>query len=200
MLIRKAPDLRYRDATPKHLYLHRREFIRAAGVAMGAAAVGMSGSLSSVLHAQSDGTGHNAKIPNLKKGGTYSSVPGEKTTTFEDVTSYNNFYEYGYDKSDPKAGAGRLKPRPWSITVEGFVAKKGTFGFDEFIKPHTIEERVYRMRCVEAWSRTSSRICSRHRRPSTSSSSPRSTRRRCRRRTPGFCRGPMWKGCVWTRR
>jgi sulfoxide reductase catalytic subunit YedY len=153
MLIRKAPDLRYSDLTPKSLYLKRREFLQtAAGAAIGAAATVMSPPFAARADAQAQGqgTGHGAKLANIKKSPL--STTDEKINSFEDITSYNNFYEYGPYKEDPKANAWRLKPRPWTVTVEGFANKKGVFGFDEFIKPYTLEERVYRMRCVEGWS------------------------------------------------
>ena len=153
MLIRKAPDLRYSDITPKSLYVRRREFLQtAAGAALGAAASAIVPPFAAKAQAQTQGqgTGHGAKLANVKKSPL--STTGETLTSFDDITSYNNFYEYGPYKEDPKANAWRLKPRPWTITVEGFAAKTGTFGFEEFTKPYTLEERVYRMRCVEAWS------------------------------------------------
>jgi methionine sulfoxide reductase catalytic subunit len=75
-----------------------------------------------------------------------------KPNTFEDITSYNNFYELGTDKGDPKAHAGSLKPRPWKVEIDGEAEVKGTFDVDELIKPYPLEERIYRFRCVEAWS------------------------------------------------
>jgi sulfoxide reductase catalytic subunit YedY len=151
MLIRNAPDLRYSEITPKSLYLRRREFLQtAAGAAIGAAAA-VASPLAARLGAQEkQGTGHGAKLANVKKSPL--STTGEKITSFDDITGYNNFYEFGPYKEDPKENAWRLKPRPWTITVEGYAAKKGTFGFDEFVHPYALEERVYRMRCVEAWS------------------------------------------------
>jgi methionine sulfoxide reductase catalytic subunit len=153
MLIRKASDLRYSEITPKSWYLRRREFLQtAAGLAAGAAAA-LALPLRGTARAQlplNNGTGHGAKIPNIKKSPL--STTGETLTSWDDITSYNNFYEYGPYKDDPKANAGRLKPRPWTIKVDGFCEKKGTFGFDEFTSTYTPEERIYRMRCVEAWS------------------------------------------------
>jgi sulfoxide reductase catalytic subunit YedY len=153
MLIRHAPDLRFSDITPKTWYLRRREFLQtAAGAALGAAAAAMAPPLMARLNAapQKEGTGHGAKLPNVVKSPL--STTAEKITSWDDITSYNNFYEYGPYKEDPKENAWRLKPRPWTITIDGYAEKKGVFGFDEFIKPYTLEERVYRMRCVEAWS------------------------------------------------
>src|SRR4051794_8122477 len=136
MLTRKAPDLRFSDITPRSVYLHRREFLQtAAAAAIGTAAAAVIPSLGATADAQTQGqgTGHGAKLENVKKSPL--STTGETLTSFDDITSYNNFYEYGPYKEDPKANAWRLKPRPWTITVEGYTAKKGTFGFDEFIKP-----------------------------------------------------------------
>ncbi len=76
----------------------------------------------------------------------------EKANTLEDVTHYNNFYEFGTDKSDPAANSGPFKPKPWSVTISGEAENKGTFSYEDLIKPHPLEERIYRMRCVEAWS------------------------------------------------
>ncbi|HEY7569677.1 MAG TPA: protein-methionine-sulfoxide reductase catalytic subunit MsrP [Gemmatimonadaceae bacterium] len=73
-------------------------------------------------------------------------------TPYEDVTSYNNFYEFGTDKEDPKANAQQFKTKPWSVKVEGLVSKPATYQLEDFIKPYKLEERIYRHRCVEAWS------------------------------------------------
>jgi sulfoxide reductase catalytic subunit YedY len=151
MLIRKAPDLRFSDITPKSLYLRRREFLKAAGIAVGAAAAGVASPFAGDAAAQQkQGTGHGAKLANVKKSPL--STTGEKITSWDDITSYNNFYEFGPYKEDPKENAAALKPRPWTIQIDGFAEKKGTFGFEEFTHPYALEERVYRMRCVEAWS------------------------------------------------
>ena len=75
----------------------------------------------------------------------------EQPTSYEDVTSYNNFYEFGTDKSDPKENAGTLRPKPWSVAVTGEAEKTGTFHLEDILRPHPLEERIYRFRCVEAW-------------------------------------------------
>lgn len=72
--------------------------------------------------------------------------------TYEDITSYNNFYEFGTGKEDPKENAGTLKTRPWSVIIAGEAETTGTFSLEDILKPHALEERVYRFRCVEAWS------------------------------------------------
>ena len=76
----------------------------------------------------------------------------EDTNSLEDITTYNNFYEFGTDKADPAQNSGKFKPRPWSVVVAGECAKPGTYTLEDILKPHALEERVYRLRCVEAWS------------------------------------------------
>jgi sulfoxide reductase catalytic subunit YedY len=80
------------------------------------------------------------------------SLTGETPTSFQDITHYNNFYEFGVDKGDPARNAGTLKTRPWTVQVEGLVKQKKTFDIDALLKLKPMEERVYRFRCVEAWS------------------------------------------------
>ena len=77
---------------------------------------------------------------------------GEELTSWRDVTSYNNFYEFGTAKNDPVRNAHTLKPRPWTVEIAGLAAKTGTFDLDDIVRPHPLEERIYRLRCVEAWS------------------------------------------------
>ncbi len=84
------------------------------------------------------------------KAGAFSS--DEEPTSFEDATRYNNFYELGTDKRDPSRNASRLRTEPWSVVVEGEVGKPGRIALEDLLKPHPLEERVYRLRCVEAWS------------------------------------------------
>jgi sulfoxide reductase catalytic subunit YedY len=145
MLIQKAPDLRYSDVTPKGLYVRRREFLHASAVAAVGAAAALAPGAASRLRAQ----GRGAKLPNVKKS-QFST--DEKLNSFEDITSYNNYYEFGTDKDDPQRNAHRLVPRPWTIRVDGMVKAPATYDIDSFIKPHALEERIYRLRCVEAWS------------------------------------------------
>ena len=82
----------------------------------------------------------------------YDYASGEKNTSYNGVTNYNNFYEFGTDKSDPAANADSLRPRPWRVAIDGEVARPQAFEVDQLIKSFPLEERVYRMRCVEAWS------------------------------------------------
>jgi sulfoxide reductase catalytic subunit YedY len=84
--------------------------------------------------------------------GSLAARQQEEPTPYEDVTTYNNFYEFGTDKADPARYAGQLKTRPWSIAVEGHVAKPAVYDLEDFVAPHRLEDRTYRLRCVEAWS------------------------------------------------
>jgi len=130
------------EITPQGLYLDRRRFLRlGAGSAVAAAA------LSSGLW---EPAWAGTKLSKVTKGGAYDAK--DELTPYESVTSYNNFYEFGTDKEDPARLAGSLKPRPWQVVVDGEVAKPGTFDIDDLIRPYAVQERIYRLRCVEAWS------------------------------------------------
>jgi methionine sulfoxide reductase catalytic subunit len=146
MLIRKAPDLTYADVTPRSVYLDRRKFLRAMGI-VGAAAVAGKGLFELAL--PSDIAFAATKFTGLVKS-PFSTT--EKQNSFEDVTHYNNFYEFGTDKGDPAKNAQNFKTSPWTISVEGEVAKPRKFTMDEVLKVAPLEERIYRHRCVEAWS------------------------------------------------
>ena len=148
MLIRKPADIPYSEVTPKGLYLRRREFIQgAAGAALTAAAALSMGAARVGAQAQS-----RAKLPNVLKGSKFNAPAGEKANSYMDVTGYNNFYEFGTGKGDPVEYAQKFVTRPWTIKVEGLVKEPSTIDIDTFIKPHMLEERIYRMRCVEGWS------------------------------------------------
>ncbi|HEY6362814.1 MAG TPA: protein-methionine-sulfoxide reductase catalytic subunit MsrP [Vicinamibacterales bacterium] len=147
MLIKNAPDIRWSEITPRTVYLRRREFIQ--GAALAAAGV-LAGPFSGQALGQTAGPGKLAKLANVQTS-RFSSTT-EKLNDYEDVTTYNNFYELGTEKDEPARNARSLQPRPWTIAVEGLVAKPGTYDIDTFIKPYALEERIYRMRCVEAWS------------------------------------------------
>jgi sulfoxide reductase catalytic subunit YedY len=90
------------------------------------------------------------KLPSTKWGAV--NVKDEAITPFKDATHYNNFYEFGTDKGDPAANAGSLKTEPWTVVVDGEVGKPGRYALEDFMKPYQLEERIYRLRCVEAWS------------------------------------------------
>ncbi|MSO73413.1 MAG: protein-methionine-sulfoxide reductase catalytic subunit MsrP [Rhodospirillaceae bacterium] len=148
MLIRqkKSSDAASHEITPEHVYVNRRQFIEASGlIAGGLLASGMASPAAAALMPK------EGKFQGVKEG--YHKLGAkDKQTPFEAVTSYNNFYEFGLDKEDPAANAGAFKPLPWQVKVDGLCANPGTLNFDDFLKPHTLEDRVYRHRCVEAWS------------------------------------------------
>ena len=136
MLIRRnrhaeSPE---REVTDPGLYLRRREFVTGAGAALVLAACGP------------------ADDPMAEAKAEATTGAGVETTPFEKATHYNNYYEFGTDKEDPSENAGQLVTRPWSVAIEGEVAKPGTIDLEDLIKPSAVEERIYRMRCVEAWS------------------------------------------------
>jgi len=143
MLIRRPSDIRPSEITSEALYRGRRDFIRAAatlGAASGLAAAGLLSSRN--VHAA-------AKLANVRKS---SYTVEDALTPYKDVTTYNNFYEFGTDKDDPSARSGTLKTRPWTVKIDGEVKKPKTYDIDELMKLAPLEERTYRMRCVEGWS------------------------------------------------
>lgn len=145
MLIRRASDIAPSEITSETLYWNRREFMRMfAAPAVGAA-------LATVTAA---GTPGAAASPDTPLAGVRKSrfSTDEPVNSFEDITGYNNFYEFGVDKEDPRRYAGRLKVRPWTVKVDGHVGKPADYAIDDLVKEHQLEERIYRLRCVEAWS------------------------------------------------
>src|SRR5260370_13088621 len=146
MLIRKAPELTYADVTPKSVYLDRRKFLQAMGI-VGATAVAGRGLFDITFPSQTAFAA--TKFTGLVKS-PFSST--EKQNTFEDVTHYNNFYEFGTDKGDPAKNSKNFQTSPWTLSVEREVKKPRKFTMDEILKIAPLEQRVYRHRCVEAWS------------------------------------------------
>ncbi|MGE0392049.1 MAG: protein-methionine-sulfoxide reductase catalytic subunit MsrP [Vicinamibacterales bacterium] len=144
MLIRKPADLRYSDVTPKSIWVRRREFIKlATGAAAGAGA--------SLLLPDAEALAQTGqKLPGVKPSPL--STTGEKVNPYRDITTYNNYYEFGTDKADPAQYSKGFPTNPWTLTIEGEVAKKKVLGYDDLFKIAPLEERIYRMRCVEAWS------------------------------------------------
>ncbi|HMO49187.1 MAG TPA: protein-methionine-sulfoxide reductase catalytic subunit MsrP [Rubrivivax sp.] len=132
------------EITPAAVHAqHRRLLLQAAAAA---AAVGIG-----PARAQTKAPGTRGALPGAKSA-VSGALTMERPTPYEDVSSYNNFYEFGTDKSDPSRRAGSLKPQPWSVVVEGEVKKPGTWDLEALLKLSAMEERVYRMRCVEGWS------------------------------------------------
>lgn len=143
MLIKRPADIVPSDITPRALFDARRDFIRAAGLGAGAA---LLGGLPGIADAQGK---RGAKLGPLAKS-PFST--DEKLNDYEDITSYCNFYEFGTDKADPSKNAHRMSTRPWTVSIEGLVQKPRTLGIEEVLKLAPLEERIYRLRCVEAWS------------------------------------------------
>ena len=143
MLIRRAPDILPSEITPESAYLSRRTLMAGAGSILAA------GALAPSFARAADYEPHD--LANVTK--TSYAVGDEKINSYKEITNYNNFYEYGTDKSDPADNApGLLKPSPWTVRVDGECAKPGTIDVDAFMSSMKLEERVYRHRCVEAWS------------------------------------------------
>jgi len=142
MLIKKPADIRPSEITSKENYLNRRDFIRAGSIAGASVLAGPA--LAAIIP-----DGGRAKLSNVSKSDFSTD---ETPNSYEDITTYNNYYEFGTGKDDPYQNAQNFEARPWSITVDGHAEKTGTFHFEDFIKPFDLEERIYRMRCVEAWS------------------------------------------------
>jgi methionine sulfoxide reductase catalytic subunit len=144
--MRKSADLTEADITPKSVYLNRRQILRAMG--LGAAAIA-GGKVFSRLAFPSTPVEAGTKLDVSIKS-PFSTT--EKVNTFEDVTHYNNFYEFGTDKSDPARNSGKFRTSPWTVSVEGEVAKPAKYSMDDILKLAPLEERIYRHRCVEGWS------------------------------------------------
>lgn len=134
------PAINTSEITPQEIYLQRREFLQ-----LGAASLITSSSLMPNL-----AMANNKEKLAARSNPQYTTV--EKLTPYKDVTSYNNFYEFGTDKSDPNRHAHTLKTRPWLVSVEGLVKKPKIFDIDQLLKLAPMEERIYRLRCVEGWS------------------------------------------------
>lgn len=138
MLIHQADDILPSEITPPEIYRERRRFMQGLGALAAGAAVGA---------APDAGAG-------VKLAGVRASAYklDEDKTPYKDVTTYNNFYEFGTGKADPAENAGSLKTRPWTVAIEGEVGKPGIYDIDTLLKLAPLEERVYRLRCVEGWS------------------------------------------------
>jgi sulfoxide reductase catalytic subunit YedY len=133
------------EITPRRVWQRRRELIGAAAAGAAWLAVPSQGA-----HAQAAEGGKGAKLAARPGPSAFGTM--EKPTSYKDATTYNNYYEFGTDKDDPAQYAHTLKPRPWTVAVEGEVGKPKVFDIDELLKLAPMEERLYRMRCVEGWS------------------------------------------------
>jgi len=145
---RLSEDIPSREITPESIFLRRRELLRSAlaVAAGGVIACGPGGEVAAAPE----------PAPTASLTGVKPAPPefrtDESTTPFKDATRYNNFYEFGTDKDDPGRNAGSLRPKPWSVLVDGEVARPGSVPLEDLLRPHPLEERIYRLRCVEAWS------------------------------------------------
>ncbi|MDA0679970.1 MAG: protein-methionine-sulfoxide reductase catalytic subunit MsrP [Proteobacteria bacterium] len=142
MLIKKPADIRPSEITSQDNYLSRRKFMRAAALA-GSSLVA--------------GEVFSAAIPDKKRAKLSGVVSSEYSTdearnSYDDITTYNNYYEFGVRKEDPYLNSQGFNPQPWSIEVSGEAEITGRFALEDFVNPYTLEERIYRLRCVEAWS------------------------------------------------
>jgi sulfoxide reductase catalytic subunit YedY len=153
MLVRRVPDIRSSEITDESTYLRRREFIKLAG---GAALAAAAGSLAAACGSNVDALAGEAAeaagqlaFSNIKPRVIATDEP---QNTFEQITGYNNFYEFGTGKGDPARYAGRLTTSPWTVKIDGHCAKPADYQLEDLIKPFQLEERIYRLRCVEAWS------------------------------------------------
>jgi sulfoxide reductase catalytic subunit YedY len=146
MLIKAPADIRSSEITDQKLYLNRREFVRlaTAGAAAGAAILGGASAVLGAAPAP-----HGRKFEGIGKSPLSTT---EKQNSWNDITSYNNYYEFGTDKDSPAKTADRLKVDPWSVVVDGECNKKATYHLEDIVKGEALEERVYRHRCVEGWS------------------------------------------------
>jgi len=142
LIIKKPADVRPSEITNKDTYLSRRNFIQ-GGVFAGSTLLAGS-ALGAVLP-----EGGRAKLEGVRPS-EFST--DESPNDYDDVTTYNNYYEFGTGKSDPYDYAQEFEPRPWSVEVSGLAERTGTFHLEDILKPHALEERIYRLRCVEAWS------------------------------------------------
>jgi len=140
-LIKNEKKIKSFEVTPEKTYLNRRNLIKSIGI------LSASTPLSSVL-----ADNHEINKANLKfiKNSEFSTK--EQVNSFEEITTYNNFYEFGLGKSDPYRYSGNFKPKPWAVSVTGEADKTGVFSYEDIVASHQLEERIYRLRCVEAWS------------------------------------------------
>lgn len=166
MLIKKPSDIKPSEITPESVYRNRRQFMKDTGsLIAGVASTSLAGSALAqdgdalkarapeALRRSAPAAWWQDKFANIKPApDSEPFFTGESLTPYRDVTNYNNFYEFGMDKSDPSRRSTEFKADPWSVEISGEVAKPGTYQLEDILKPLDLEERIYRLRCVEAWS------------------------------------------------
>jgi sulfoxide reductase catalytic subunit YedY len=145
MLLRTHAPIPSSEITDKKVYLRRREFIQAAALTSIGAAAGALGPDEAAAQSWP-----RVKIPGTIEKSGYGK--GEKLNEYQDIATYNNFYEFGTEKGDPAVNANTLKTTPWKVKVDGLVNKPADYNLEDIVKPQALEERIYRLRCVERWS------------------------------------------------
>jgi sulfoxide reductase catalytic subunit YedY len=145
MLIKRTDNIRSSEITPEPLYYNRRAFIRTASAVAAGFTLGplIENPLQRLMAQEQD------TWKPIKKGPFDTD---ERLTPYKDVTTYNNFYEFGTDKDDPSKNARQLRTKPWTVRVEGYVKKPAVYNLEDLLRGETMEDRIYRLRCVEAWS------------------------------------------------
>ncbi len=143
MIIRRPPDIPSSEITPEGVYVNRRKFIKAAAAGAAGFALGPSALEASELQ-------QSQEIP--PRFARLQSELDEPLNSYRDVTTYNNFYEFGPGKDDPHRNSGEFQPEPWTVSIGGECNKPGDYHLEDLLSGVTLEDRVYRLRCVEAWS------------------------------------------------
>ena len=151
MLIRRSGAIPESEVTDEHVYLRRREFLRLAGGVAAAAAAPLTSACGGGAEASGSPGAAEGQTPleGVKPRVVFTDEP---LNTFRQITTYNNFYEFGTGKNDPARNAGRMKTSPWKVKIDGLCNKPAEYLVEDLIRPHQLEERIYRLRCVEAWS------------------------------------------------
>ena len=144
MLIKRPDDVLPSEITDESVYMKRRELLKRAGLATAGVLAGHS------VFASDASSGPSGAVLDGVQKSPFST--DEPANTWTDITTYNNYYEFGTGKQDPSRYAVNFKPRPWSVSVNGACDKPGNYNYEDLVSPHTLEERIYRLRCVEAWS------------------------------------------------
>jgi sulfoxide reductase catalytic subunit YedY len=148
MLIKmtKALDIKPSEITPKTLFDDRRRFLKTAAIA------GVGFAAGTITPSSFANEGQGQKLTGIRPSKWTKKSVGGKLTDYKSITSYNNFYEFGAGKEDPLIYAKNFNPKPWSVVIDGEVDKPGVYSYEDLLNPHKLEDRVYRFRCVEAWS------------------------------------------------
>ncbi|WP_020208184.1 protein-methionine-sulfoxide reductase catalytic subunit MsrP [Gilvimarinus chinensis] len=152
MFIKSSADIKENEITPESVYRDRRRFMQMALGAGALAASPLASSKPGFMTETPLTSGPDWLAKQIAQAEAYDKKITDKLTPYEHVTSYNNFYEFGYDKSDPAKHAGSLQPHPWRVEIAGHADKTGVFDLEDLLGKVTLRERVYRLRCVEAWS------------------------------------------------